>query len=197
MKITKTLILIFTVVLFSCGNDDDGNRVVLPIGENIRPSSIIDVEAVLARAAGSDITDLITFGDDSNVPAYDYTSEVNLYDTFTLGSPQGLATGDEFLYSDVLFLNQFDEEVEVSETDYIVGGYIQAVLPEGVTGISVDDYYGQMFIPTIAFDVIYAEEFVDVNWKYDIECYIRRGGDEFGPYYIDPKLRIKGRTSLN
>lgn len=195
MKFSKPLLILFALVLFSCGNDDDGNPIIIPIGEDVMPSSTIDVEAVLALPAGSDITGLVTFGDDPSVNASDYQSEVGLSDTFILDMPQGLAPGDEFLYSNVFFLNQANEDIESDPDTLIVGGYLQAVLPEGVTGITAQDYYSQMFFPSIAFRVIDAEDFTDVNWKYDIECYIRRGVDEFGPYYIDPKLRIKSRAS--
>ncbi len=198
MKFSKIICLLFTLVVLSCGNDDEGNQPMTHQGVDITPTSTIDIAAVLALPPNSDITNLITFGTDPSVSASDYTTEVELLDTFNLVAPQqGLAPGDEFLFSDIIILDEFNVPIEADpDTLILENGLLQLVLPEGVTGVSAQDYYDGTMVPAVSFDIIDNED-SDIEWKYDIECYVRRGMDEFGPYIIDPKLRLKGRNTIN
>ena len=44
------------------------------------------------------------------------------------------------------------------------------------------------------YEAIGVAPLVDLDLKYDVFIYIKRNDDFFGPYTIDPKIRIKSRN---
>lgn len=188
MKISKFILLtIFSLSLFTCGSDDDSADETIELTIVAPSASIANVDAILALPADSDITDLVSFGQASGVSSADVLSVLELNNQFVLQRPAGLLPSDEFIYSDIYFYDELDEQIE------FVGGidqYLELVIPIGETA----DYYE--FYPTTAIlQVIDADSDFDLNWKYDIVCYIIRDDVEYGPFIIDPKMRIKSRNS--
>jgi hypothetical protein len=185
----RFFILVFVLaILGSCSSDDDANT-----GQTVSPNFTSDIDAIIALPSGSDISTLVDFGQGIGNSAADFTSEVSLNDTFELKPPTGLASTDEFFYVDIFFTDEFGGEIEA--IDLIVGGRLEAVLPEGITGISAEDYYLQDNIPLIALKVIDVDDNDDITWKYSFECEIIRNGVEYGPYFVDPRLKLKSRTN--
>lgn len=188
MKISKLILLtIFSLSLFTCSSDDsdDDNQTVTKV---IPDTSIEDVDAILALPPDSDITNLISFGQPNGVSTADHESVVEKNDRFVLDKPEGLLPTDVFVYQNIYFYDELDTEVPFEDG---MDQYLKLVIPSGES----NSYYDNN--PTkVIFKTIYVDDY-DLNVKYDIECTITRDGTVYGPYIIDPKLRIKGSNTLN
>ncbi len=180
MKFSKLSFILVLLVVFACKSDDDSSSGP----ETVTPNITIDVDAIIALAANSDITDLVNFGQPVGVSSADYTAELNENDTFRLGVPGGLQAGDQLLYY----------EFDFGPADSIIDLYLEA--------LNCIDEFGEPdptcqsdFVQSIDIRAFNAEDEEDLEWKYDIICYVKRGDDYFGPYIIDPKIKIKSRNS--
>lgn len=185
MKHLKSF-LVFTLICFafSCSSDDSSSTVV------DSPAVTLDITSVVALPPGSDITNLVSFNGQN---AGTYTSELDLGKSLRVGRPDGLQSGVEFVYTSfVIFLDTGTEliELEIDETTFTSSdGNLQFVIPEGQPSTYFEQEEVEVFeIRAINNDV------TDIDYKYNIEVYITRNDIEFGPYLIDPKIRVK---SLN
>ncbi|WP_033958531.1 hypothetical protein [Psychroserpens jangbogonensis] len=190
MKISKFIFLaILTITIASCGSDDDSGSGT-PDQIVITPSvSIGDIDGILALPPGTDITDLISFGQPNGVSTADQESVLELGERFVLARPAGLLSTDIFIYDAIYFFDELDEEIDY---DLFISQYLTLVIPSGESA----SYYEEA-PTTVLLNVDDVEDEFDLNWKYDIECYIVRESVEYGPFIIDPKLRLKGRNTLN
>jgi len=194
MKLFKNLsLLALFLTLSSCGDDDSQ-----PI-ETFEPALTIDVNAIVARPAGSDITDLVDFGQGPGIPASEYFVALDVNDRLQLRQPQSLPNDVTLWYSRVDFfeedpvnLGQFT--IPVIEQD-VIGVWLNFDFPS--TANFIDDPLlppgsGEIFTE---FDLFAINADVnDIDYKYDIRVVVEQNGSFFGYYTIDPKIRVK---SLN
>lgn len=189
MKNFKLLfIAILAITFISCDSDDDSNTLT-----NDTPTVSFDVDAVIALPAFSDITSLVTV---NGQPAADYLSELEVGARLILERPDGLLVSDILLYD---FLVVFDTEgIEIGFDNNLLSSdsNLSLIVPDG----EPSDYYGangfpdfETGVPTIIIEAVDNDQ-TDVDYKYEFDITIERGGTVFGPYTIDPKIRIK---SLN
>ncbi|WP_456442216.1 hypothetical protein [Psychroserpens sp.] len=190
MRISKFILLaMFSLSLFTCGSDDDSIDDTLELTIITPSPSIANVDAILALPADSDITDLVSFGQATGVSTADVLSVLELNDQFVLQRPAGLLPDDIFIYENIYFYDEIDELIEFEGE---IDQYLELIIPIGETA----DYY-ELSPTTVILQVIDADIDFDLNWKYDIECYIERGGVSYGPFIIDPKMRVKRKTTLD
>ncbi|MDT0558835.1 hypothetical protein RM697_09255 [Ichthyenterobacterium sp. W332] len=192
MKFFKPLLLLFTVLLFTCSSDDDG-------GDNapvvITPTISVDVNVVLALPDGSDITNLVNFGQPIGVSSADWEVELEIGDILTLGQPTGFASGDVLFYDVIVFFDDVGEEVdEVTLAEYL--DFINCVKDDGTPDPECDDTLSALeYYTTFSMTSVDAEDDFDINYKYSMEVYIAREGEtDRGPFIIDPKIKIKSRN---
>ncbi|MFK7781696.1 hypothetical protein [Psychroserpens sp.] len=207
MKLSKFIFLTFlSITLFNCGSDDssdDGDDTPQP--QVIVPTITLDVAEAILRTPGSDITDLVDFGQPNGVDTSEYLVELSIGDIYNPGQPQNLATGEMLYYSNYTYFeeNPLDPGVydQFIDGEDLLGVYFNAVFPEStVSPATIED----PFSPTddvwesLGLEIIDADD-DDIDWKYDLEVLIVKDGTAYGYYTIDPKLRIKGRNtnSLN
>lgn len=188
MKISKCILLtILSLSLFTCGSDDDSTEETPELTIITPSTSIADVDAILALPANSDITDLVSFGQASGISTADHETILELNDIFRLERPEGLLPGDIFYYGGLYFSDLDGEEIG----EGFVSNFLERNIPSG----EPLDYY-DFPVPNYIYDVI-GNSLNDLEWKYDIECFIIRDGTEYGPYWIDPKVRLKGSSNTN
>ncbi|WP_431134074.1 hypothetical protein [Psychroserpens mesophilus] len=196
MKISKFILLVvLSITIFSCGSDDDDNDSQEPQNVNINPTITINTDAVIALPPDSDITGLVDFGQPNGVSTSDYLVELTLNDLFTLKRPEGLLPGDVFLIFDIEFYDELDGLVDYEDD---VEPFLGLVIPDG----QPSDYYTSTEatnegVPVVIFRADNALDNNDLDWKYNIICYITRDGTEYGPYIIDPKIKIKSTNGLS
>jgi len=193
MKTLKPLLLLFTALLFTCSSDDDssGNQIT-----TTTPTITIDINAILALADGADITNLISFGQPAGVSSADWEVELRVGDILSLGQPIGLAAGDELLYDFVEFFDSDFEPVDESVVFQYLE-FINCVKDDGTPDPECDDTLSAMeYYTTFSMRSINAEDTFDIDYKYGMEVFIRRDGEaDRGPFYIDPKIKIKASTN--
>ncbi|MBT8288531.1 MAG: hypothetical protein HKN00_06610 [Flavobacteriaceae bacterium] len=196
MKNSKLILVLVLILALSCKNDDDSPRTPITIS----PEITIDIGAIIDIAPAVpdfdnpvNITALVNFGQPVGVSSADYLVEMRLNDTFTLDIPSnGLGPNDKLWYDYEIWYDEFDEPLNLLTVyTYIDDTYpSDAVLidhpdfPPGVVGLS----------DRIRFINIAADD-SDLNWKYDIICFIESDGVFYGPYVIDPKIKIKSTSS--
>ena len=184
MKKTKIITLLVISLLFvNCITNNEKEEDLTIV--NDEPEITFNVDAVIALAADSDITELVTFNGE---PAGTYTSELQLEETLTVGKPTFGNPNDQLKYVDVtLFKN--GEEVELNfETQTSEDGNLKLVIPDGKP---FNYYLNPDNVDIIAFQAVNAEEDADIDYKYDLEVMIIRDNVEYGPYIIDPKIKIR------
>ncbi|ARV08542.1 hypothetical protein BTO05_02380 [Winogradskyella sp. PC-19] len=183
MKNLKFLfIFILAISISSCGDDDSVQL------QDDTPAVSFDVDAIIALPAFTDITSLVTF---NGVVSDNYTTELEVNERLFLGRPDGLLPTDIFIYD---FLVVFDEEINENGFDnnlLSADSNLQLVVPNG----EPTDYYNpsgsvDYGVPQIIILAVDNDP-TDIEYKYDLEVTIERGGVVFGPYTIDPKIRIK------
>ena len=183
-KINLIYLFIVTTILVGCSSSDNTQDL------SDTPTVSFDVDAIIALTPGQDISSLVSFNGQS---AATYTSELELNGILNVGRPEGLLSTDEFEYYDVLIKDIDNNEIEFDETTYISeDGNLKFVVPNGKPSdyyINSDDYTIDVF----EIQAINADAQSDIEYKYDLEVMITRNGTEYGPYIIDPKLRIRGR----
>lgn len=191
MKYLKYIPFVLGLLMLSC--DEDDNEEVQQIIEERLPIDIlssisVDIDDIVALPIGSDITNLVDFGQPAGVSAADYTVELEVDDTFTLSPPSGLGTGDSFLYSAFFFLDENGDPFD--ETQFLSSDF-----PEDTQFIADPEDPDFEVFDRIRFTAIDAEDENDRLLKYDIEIFIfRETTNEFiGPYFVDPKIQIKSR----
>lgn len=183
-KLNSLLLLFIAFTLSSCLKEIE--RVDPP---NEVPKVSFDVATAIALQSGSDITNLVTFNGE---PAGTFTTELTVDSKLTVGRPEGLAETDELEYTYITLFNSDGEEVEVNpDTQTTIDGNLKFVVPDGK---SLDYYVNAEKIDVFEIQAINADANVDLDYKYDLEVYITRDGTRYGPYIIDPKIKIR---SLN
>ncbi|RNC86235.1 MAG: hypothetical protein ED556_08020 [Winogradskyella sp.] len=181
MKNIRLLLLLVTALTFTACPDDD----ILALFNDL-PSVNFDVATVIALPSGADITNLVTFG---GVNAADYRSDLSLNETVTVSRPDGLLPTDGFLYVTAVIFDDQDVEVEFDEvTNISSDGNLELVVPDGEPADYYDNPDG---VPSFILRAIDADQAVDIDYKYLVEVTIERNDIIFGPYTIDPKIRIK------
>lgn len=174
MKAIKFIFLYaLSIVALACSSDDSRNK------NNDSPVLTFDVNAVIARANNSDITNLVMLNGQN---AAIYTSVIEVGNTIRLGRPEGLSASDQFFYEELfLYLDNNGELTEVYFDD--------------MSGISNDgNLQINLSAENFKITAINTEDTTDTNYKYEMKVSLRIGGVNYGPYIIDPKIRIK---SLN
>ncbi len=192
------LLLLSVVLITACNSDDDGNNGEIIVEQNFSA----DVDAIIALPPGSDISFLVNFGQPAGQSAAEAETEVELNNTLEIGRPTGLQNDDIFVYNDIVFRDENGEIIPPTGLDgLIIDGKLEFVVPQVILDVlpntTATVYYSANYTD-FALKVIDAEDDIDTILKYDIECSIERGGQVFGPYFIDPKIRVKSRgTSSN
>lgn len=187
MKILKLTLIAFTLIFMSCESDDESSDTSDPI-QHI-PNITIDVDAVIALPADADITHLVSFGQPENVSTADFLIELNQNDSFTLGIPEGLGPNDTFYYRDLKYFNNLDVELPFDEVQEL---FAFTVPEDGDLIPNPDiDHPDTDIFKICTYESIGVASPIDVDLKYDVNIYIKRNDDYFGPYKIDPKIRIR------
>ncbi|MFY9242596.1 MAG: hypothetical protein WAO74_06180 [Polaribacter sp.] len=176
----KLSILLFSAILFSCSSSDSETPLIEA------PNITFDVNAAILLAPGSDITSLVTF---NGQPAATYTSTLELNSILSVGRPGGLLASDEFIYDNVVFKDNNGEEVIIDENTLISSdGNLKITVPAGKPA----DYYdGNYDIDVFNVQAIKTSSTGDIDYKYDLYVIIKRNGTEYGPFLIDPKIKIR------
>jgi hypothetical protein len=189
MKILKFSLIAFTLIFMSCSSDDESSDTPDPI--QYTPNITLEVEEIILRANGADITDLVSFGQPSGVPTSDFLIELNQNDCFKLGIPEGLGPNDTFYYRRLDF---FENDIELDGDT--IGSLFALDIPEEGDEIPNPDVNdpGTNIFKVCTYQAIGVAPIVDIDLKYDVIIYIKRNDDFFGPYTIDPKIRIKSRN---
>ena len=197
MKLIKNLsLLLIFILLVSCGSDDDGGGTTNDV---FAPTITLDASTAITRPAGSDITDLIDFGQGTGIPASDYTVELDINDRLQLRQPSGLSSDFTLWYSRVDFFEenpldpgQFD--IPVDEQD-VIGVWLNFEIPSSASFTPdplITTGSGDLFTELDLFAI--NQDSDNIDYKYDIRVVIEQNGTLFGYYFIDPKIRVK---SLN
>jgi hypothetical protein len=186
LKILKLTLIAFTLIFMSCKSDDDKSVESTPI--DIIPDINIDIDKVIALPANSDITALVDF---LGIPAADYLAELNENDNLILAVPQNLQAGDRLMYSRFDFFFPGDI-VPIDFAD--LAEYLDLSFPTDTEFLPNPDIPGTNVSSKYQFKAVMAMDVIDIDFKYDIECYIVRNDVFFGPYTIDPKIRIKSNN---
>ncbi|MFD1061826.1 hypothetical protein ACFQ1Q_01110 [Winogradskyella litorisediminis] len=178
-------LMLFSVTLFNCDSDDDNNT------NTDVPAVSFDVTSVIALAPNSDITNLVTFNGQN---AALYTTELSVGSTLRVGRPEGLGTNDIFTYDEVIV--SFEDNGEIIEINFDENtfissdGFLQYIIPAG----QPSNYFDLDEITVFEIQAIDANATVDIDYKYEMSVFIERDNITYGPYFIDPKIRVK---SLN
>lgn len=179
--IVLSISLVFTNCLKNIEKDVDATLI------NDEPEITFNVDAVIAQQPDSDITDLVTFNGE---PADTYTSALKLQETLTVGKPNFGNPNDELRYVNVrLFKN--DIEIALNfETQTSEDGNLKLVIPDGKP---INYYFPENIdnVDIVSFKAVSAEQNADIDYKYDLEVMIIRNLEEYGPYIIDPKIKIR------
>ncbi|MFD1061835.1 hypothetical protein ACFQ1Q_01155 [Winogradskyella litorisediminis] len=210
MKKTNFLcFLAFGLLLFNTCDSDDGpsqdeiDSALFPTSStvNFEPDVTLDVDAVLNLPAGSDISNLINLGQPAGQSAAEFESVVRLQDVVILGQPTGIAQDDVLLYSfdfDIILDNGDrltpQQQIDIYDSVVITTENIDDVVGQQNIVVDFRPSDGAPLINFIGLTPSFADQNSDLNFKYDIECWILRNDVLNGPYIIDPKIRIK---SLN
>ena len=92
----KYLLPLLSLLLFACPSDDD-NITQLP---NVIETNLdIDVNAIIALPDGSDISNLVDFGNGPGLGVFNYQVELNLGDSFVLRQPLNVGSNVTLWYS--------------------------------------------------------------------------------------------------
>jgi len=180
MKRNNLIFLFVFLILTACNSDDNTSSTDNPV-------VTLDVDSVIALPPNSDITNLVSFNGQN---AATFTSELDLGDGLLVGRPDGLAPDDVFVYSTIIVsrdINGTLVEVNFDEINFISDDTnLQFVIPPG----QPSNYFDLLEVEVFELRAI-GNEMNDVDYKYDLEVFITRSGIEYGPYFIDPKIRIK------
>ena len=189
-------------MIVACNSDDDNNAEQEFESTNLTPTITTDFDAIINlipigpidvdNPLNIDITDLISFGQPSNISTRNFVSVVDEFETITLGQPIGLAPGDIMWYSRV---DYFDVDTGADINSLIDSNFIEFSVPTSANFVQ-DPYapLGFQVVDAIELIIAGAEDDLDVNTKYDIRVLIERGGTIYGYFTIDPKIRIKSRN---
>lgn len=145
-------------------NDDTQGIQTIPI------SPVLDWDLIRNLPPGSEASfEACNFGQPDNVSNEDFTTVGNLNDIIRF-SPKTDTNGDTLLYLGIFF------DAGINWTDYI---------EVNIPPVAVGDSVGQeVLIP------INNKDINDVELKYDLQVMIGTAQGRFGPYVVDPKLRI-------
>ncbi|WP_411895676.1 hypothetical protein [Winogradskyella sp. A2] len=196
MKKPIYLLFLFIFLLTACSFGDDDGTQDPPFQSTIRPEISIQLDDILNRPPGSDITDLVVLGDDNSVSASDFTIELQFGQRLILDQPMLLGLNEGLLYSRLSFFEENPSD-------------------PGVFDVPVDtlDLYGSMFNKSFAdpgsndavefpFDndrslssflglEVIADDITEaVEYKYEIEVAILNPDGVTGYYTIDPKIIV-------
>lgn len=183
-KFKLVFAIILSITLFACDSNDDDNTTTET------PSVIVDVDAIIALAPNSDITSLVTFNGQN---AATYTTELNVGSSLRVDRPGGLLPNDIFTYSDIIVsVDVAGELIELGFDEFTFisdDGNLQFIIPAG----QPSNYFDLTEVTVFELQAIDADATLDIDYKYDMEVFVERNSVVFGPYYIDPKIRIKSR----
>ncbi|MEN0003244.1 MAG: Calx-beta domain-containing protein [Bacteroidota bacterium] len=143
-------------------NDD------LPLPLRILVQLKINFDGLISLPPNSEASAFVNFGQPPNVPNADWTIEVAEGEVckWELETPTASTR--------ILFP---ENAVEFLTTDTI-SNFLEFITPDTFPS------------PTIEYQVIAADPFEDVEWKYNLFFLVERDGVQYGPFFIDPKIRI-------
>ena len=181
-------LLLLTFIIFNCTPAEEAVLKEIDI-----PSVVFNVDTVIALPAGTDITNQVTF---DGQPAASFTTELEINDQLKIEKPGGIPASDSLVYvggtvydanGEVVEFEPFNLKGDGVSTD----GNLYLIVPSGEPVNYYEDLSGGG-IPTIIFEPA-NQGSADIEYKYDLEIMITRNGTEYGPYKIDPKIKIRRR----
>ncbi len=199
MKRSNYTLIILSLWLTACSfGDDDGGNQELPFEVTIIPDITVQVDEVLNRPPGSDITDLVDFGQPSGVSSSDFTLEVQFGQRIIFDQPSsGLGLNQGILYSRLAFFEEnpadpgvFDVPVDTLD---IYGSLFDKSVADPGSGNAVE-FQGDNNRSLSSFlnlEVIGQDNTEELEYKYEIEVAIYDDETVVGYYVIDPKLIVK------
>ena len=198
MKKPIYLLLVLSLFCIACdfGNDDEPQDP--PFETTILPEITVDINEVLNRPAGSDITDLVDFDQPSGVSTSDYTIELQFGQRIIFDQPtSGLGLNQGILYSRLSFFEENPSDpgvfnVPVDTLD-LYGSLFEKTVADPSSGNSVefpgDD--NRSLSSFLNLEVIGQDNTEELEYKYTIEIAILDDETVEGYYTIDPKLIIR------
>ncbi|MDT0558834.1 hypothetical protein RM697_09250 [Ichthyenterobacterium sp. W332] len=187
MKFHKPLLILVSLLLFTCSSDDDGNSII-----TILPNITLDINAINALPDGSDITDLVNFGQPLGVSTRDWEVELEEGGVLRFEQPGGLDSDNVLFYSRVDYFDPTGTTPAPEAEDVI-----SFIVPDDAMQVEDPNFPGTGFnvYDKIELVAINADDDNDLDYKYDIRVMIQVNGDLLPNYYfIDPKIKIKARN---
>lgn len=190
-RLKKLSIVLFSVILFNCGNDNDA----LPVALDDTPTVSINIASAITLPPNSDITNLVTL---NGQVASDYISELEIGKKLTLAAPGQAKSAFEVKYTGLEVFKDQGKDILVQFEPLINGdflsidGNLKLVLPPGQFNL---EYYGfSEDVPTLVVEASDASTTSVLEYSYNLIVNIYEGATVYGPYIIDPKIRIKRRN---
>ncbi|WP_431157971.1 hypothetical protein [Winogradskyella poriferorum] len=196
----KPIYLLLGLALFctACdfGNDDEPQDP--PVEATILPDITVNIDEVLNRSPGSDITDLVDFDQPSGVSTSDYTIELQFGQRIIFDQPtSGLGLNQGILYSRLSFFEEsptspgvFDVPVDTLD---LYGSLFEKTVADPGSGNSVEfpGDNNRSLSSFLNLEVIGQDNTEELEYKYTIEIAILDDETVIGYYTIDPKLIIR------
>ena len=189
------LISIFTFVACDFGDDDGPQNP--PFESTIRPKINIQIDNVLNRPPGSDITDLVDFNQENGVSTSDYTIELVFGQRIIFDQPTIVGLNEGLLYSRLAFFEEnpndpgvFDFPVDTLDL-YGTLFNKSVATPGSIDAVEFPFDNDRSLSSFLNLEVIADDITEEVEYKYEIEVAILNPDGVTGYYYIDPKIIVK------
>lgn len=198
MKRSIFYLTVLSLLFISCDFGDDDGQQEPPVQSTIRPEITVQFDEILNRPPGSDITDLVDFGQENGTSSADFTVELQFGQELVLDQPMvGVGLNQGILYSRLAFFEEnpnnpgvFDIPVDTLD---LYGSLFDKSMAEPGTSNAVEfpDDNDRSLSSFLNLEVIGQENTEELEYKYEIEVAILDDGNVVGYYTIDPKLIIE------
>ncbi|MCA0131629.1 hypothetical protein [Winogradskyella alexanderae] len=198
MKKIIYFLLLLSLIIVSCDFGNDDGQQEPPVQSTIRPDIRVEFDEILNRPPGSDITDLVDFGQENGISSSDFTVELQFGQELVLDQPTvGVGLNQGILYSRLAFFEEnpgnpgvFDIPVD---TLNLYGSLFDKSVADPGSSNSVEfpDDDDRSLSSFLNLEVIGQDNTEDLEYKYEIEVAILDDGNVIGYYVIDPKLIIR------
>jgi hypothetical protein len=198
MKKIIYFLLLLSLIIVSCDFGDDDGQQEPPVQSTIRPDIRVEFDEILNRPPGSDITDLVDFGQENGISSSDFTVELQFGQELVLDQPTvGVGLNQGILYSRLSFFEEnpsnpgvFDVPVDTLD---LYGSLFDKTVADPGSSNSVEfpDDNDRNLSSFLNLEVIGQDNPEDLEYKYEIEVAILDDGNVIGYYVIDPKLIIR------